>query len=750
MVAEVIINRGAKKLNRTFDYNIPKELEELILVGSKVLVPFGNGGKLTEAFVVGIKETSTFEVKDIAKLEENLSNKQIALAKWMAKRYFCNVSDCIKLMLTPGTRNKNKEKRIQDKTINCVYLKKDREEIEFEIEIGKLKSEKQKKVLSFIKDNEGATVPEIEMFTDCARGIVNTLVKNGYLEIVEKKVERNPLLGRDCEKTDKLKLTEEQEIAYKSVEETIDKEEYKQFLLYGVTGSGKTEVYLQLIEKVLTIGKNAIVLVPEISLTPQMLDRFISRFGKEEIAILHSKLSIGERHDEWERIREKKARIVIGARSAIFAPIENIGIIIIDEEHDSSYKSETNPRYHAKEIAKVLAKENQAPLVLGSATPDMTTFYNATNEDEFGNTKIKLLTLTKRANQSLLPKVEIIDLKQELANGNRSMLSMELYNSIEENLKQKRQTILFLNRRGYSTFIMCRNCGYTVKCPNCNISMTYHSYERKLKCHYCGHEENIVTICPECHSDKIRYFGTGTQKLEQEIHKQFPEASTIRMDIDTVTKKNSHEVILNTFKNENIDILIGTQMVVKGHHFPNVTLVGVIAADSSLNIDDYRANERTFQILTQVAGRAGRENLPGKVVIQTYNPDNFSIICAQKQNYDLFYETEIALREQLKYPPFCDIILIGLNSYHEVEIQNVSNKIYQYLEQRLSKEEFKVLRPMPCPIDKIQNRYRWRIIIKGKMTQEANEVLNACLKEIYQENIKDTRIAIDINPNNMS
>ncbi len=750
MVAEVIINRGAKKLNRTFDYNIPKELEELILVGSKVLVPFGNGGKLTEAFVVGIKETSAFEIKDIAKLEENLSNRQIALAKWMAKRYFCNVSDCIKLMLTPGTRNKNKEKRIQDKTINCVYLKKDIEEIEFEIETGKIKSEKHKRILNFIKDNEGVTVPEIEMFTDCSRAIVNTLVKNGYLEIVEKKVERNPLLGRDCEKTYKLKLTEEQEKAYRCVEDAINNKQHQQFLLYGVTGSGKTEVYLQLIEKVLTIGKNAIVLVPEISLTPQMLDRFISRFGKEDIAILHSKLSIGERHDEWERIREKKARIVIGARSAIFAPIENIGIIIIDEEHDSSYKSETNPRYNAKEIAKVLAKENQAPLVLGSATPDMTTFYNATNEDVFGNTKIKLLTLTKRANQSSLPKVEIIDLKQELANGNRSMLSVELYNNIEENLKQKRQTILFLNRRGYSTFIMCRNCGYTVKCPNCNISMTYHSYERKLKCHYCGHEENLVTICPECHSDKIRYFGTGTQKLEQEIHKQFPEASTIRMDIDTVTKKNSHEVILNTFKNENIDILIGTQMVVKGHHFPNVTLVGVIAADSSLNIDDYRANERTFQILTQVAGRAGRENLPGKVIIQTYNPDNFSIICAQKQNYNLFYETEIALREQLKYPPFCDIILIGLNSYQELEIKKVSSKIYQYLEQRLNKEEFKVLRPMPCPIDKIQNRYRWRIIIKGNMTEETNKILNDCLKEIYTQNIKDTRIAIDVNPNNMS
>lgn len=750
MIAEVIINRGAKKLNRTFDYNIPKDLEELILVGSKVLVPFGNGEKLAEAFVVGIKEKSAFELKNIAKLEENLTDKQISLAKWMAKRYFCNISDCIKLMLTPGTRNKNKEKRIQDKTINCVYLKKDIEEIEFEIETGKIKSEKQKRLLNFVKDNEGTTVPEIEMFTDCARGIVNTLVKNGYLEIIEKKVERNPLLGRNCEKTNNLKLTEEQKNAYNRVEEAIDKNEYKQFLLYGVTGSGKTEVYLQLIEKVLKIGKNAIVLVPEISLTPQMLDRFISRFGKSDIAILHSKLSIGERHDEWERIRERKARIVIGARSAIFAPIENIGIIIIDEEHDSSYKSETNPRYNAKEIAKILAKENKAPLLLGSATPDINTFYNATSENEDGNTKIQLLTLTKRANESSLPKVEIIDLKQELANGNRSMLSMELYNSIEENISQKRQTILFLNRRGYSTFIMCRNCGYTVKCPSCNISMTYHSYEKKLKCHYCSYEENLVTTCPECHSDKIRYFGTGTQKLEQEINKQFPNASTIRMDIDTVTKKNSHEEILNKFKNENIDILIGTQMVVKGHHFPNVTLVGVIAADSSLNIDDYRANERTFQILTQVAGRAGRENLPGKVIIQTYNPDNFSIICAQKQNYEMFYETEIALRKQLKYPPFCDIILISFNSLNETNIKNISNEMYKKLLEKLNQEEFKIFRPMPSPIDKIQNRYRWRIIIKGNMTVEANEKLNQTLKEIYSKNIKDIRISIDVNPNNMS
>lgn len=345
--------------------------------------------------------------------------------------------------------------------------------------------------------------------------------------------------------------------------------------------------------------KTAIVLVPEISLTPQMLDRFISRFGKEKIAVLHSKLSIGEKYDEWNKIKEGKAKIVIGARSAIFAPVTNLGIIIIDEEHDSSYKSEANPKYDAKQVAKYIAKQNNCPLVFGSATPDINTYYKAKTLG-----KIELLELTKRANNSSLPKVSIIDLKQELANGNRSMLSRELYQEIEENLKQKRQTILFLNRRGYSTFIMCRDCGYTVKCKNCNISLTYHSYEKKLKCHYCGYEQEIVKVCPECHSEKIRYFGTGTQKLEQEIIKQFPNAKTIRMDVDTVTKKNSHEEILNKFKNENIDILIGTQMVVKGHHFPNVTLVGVIAADSSLNIDDYRANERTFQILTQVARKS--------------------------------------------------------------------------------------------------------------------------------------------------
>ena len=512
-------------------------------------------------------------------------------------------------------------------------------------------------------------------------------------------------------------------------------------------------MYLQLIDEVVGKGKTAIVLVPEISLTPQMLDRFISRFGKEKIAVLHSKLSLGERYDEWNRIKEGKAKIVIGARSAIFAPVENLGIIIIDEEHDSSYKSESNPKYDAKQVAKYIAKQNNCPLLLGSATPDLGDYYKA---KDLG--KIELLELTKRANEAALPKVTIIDLKQELANGNRSMLSRELYSSIEENLKEKRQTILFLNRRGYSTFVMCRECGYVAKCKNCNISLTYHSYEKKLKCHYCGYEENLVTVCPECGSKKIRYFGTGTQKLEEEIKKEFPNASTIRMDVDTVTKKNSHEEILKKFRDENIDILIGTQMVVKGHHFPNVTLVGVIAADSSLNIDDYRANERTFQILTQVAGRAGREkDKPGKVIVQTYNPDNFSILCSKKQDYEMFYETEILIRKQLKYPPFCDIIVIGFNGLNQKQLIDISNKSYNYLRQYLDNEdeieenkEFKIFKPMPAPIDKIQNRYRYRIIIKGVMNKRANEVLNNYLRDVYQKDLKDIRISVDVNPNNMS
>ena len=745
MIAQIIINSNVKNLNKIFDYNVPTDLEGTICVGDRVLVPFGNKKTFEEGFVIGLKEKTEYKVKDIVKIQNEikLTKENIELAKLMAKRYFCNISDCIKLMLPPGTISKNIENRIKDKKQRFVYLKKDIEEIEQDIESKIIKSEKQKRVLNFLIQNDGIQTIDLEVITDTTSAILKTLQNKEYIEIIEQEVERNPFINKNIERTNKLKLTPEQKEAFEKIEKEIKEENYKEFLLYGVTGSGKTEIYLQAIEEVLKKGKTAIVLVPEISLTPQMVDRFISRFGQEDIAVLHSKLSVGERYDQWKKIKKGECKIVIGARSAIFAPINNLGLIIIDEEHDSSYKSETNPRYNAKELAGYIAKQNSIPLILGSATPDVCTYYKAKNNN------IELLELTKRANNSKLPIVETVDLRMELANGNKSILSEKLYNEIEKNLLDKKQTILFLNRRGYSTFVMCRDCGYTVKCKNCNITMTYHLNTNKLKCHYCGHEEKSVLECPECHSKNIKYFGTGTQKLEEEINKIFPNASTIRMDIDTVSKKNSHEEILNKFKNENIDILIGTQMVVKGHHFPNVTLVGVIAADSSLYIEDYKASERTFQILTQVAGRAGREKLPGRVIIQTYNPENFAIECSKKQDYDKFYETEIELRKQLKYPPFCDIISIGLTDIDNNKIKNVSERLYKNIKNLIEKENTNIFiyKPLPCPIDKIKNRYRWRIIIKGKLT---NKLINVINKAIKITNSKTTRIIVDTNPSNLS
>ncbi len=743
MVAEIIINSIVKTLNRVFDYNIPEELADKIKIGSRVLVPFGNGKKLEDGFVINIKQSSEYKIKNIVKFEEQAFSKEnIELAKWMSNRYFCNISDCLKLMLPPGTATKELENRTKEKLINFVYLAKETDEIENAIENKIIKSEKQIRVLKFLEENEEATVSDIEMFTEVSRAIVKTLEKNGFVEIVTKEVERNPFIHKNIQRDKKRKLTEEQQLAFNTINKSIIEHEFKEFLIYGVTGSGKTEVYMQLIENILKQEKTAIVLVPEISLTPQMVDRFIARFGEEIIAVLHSKLSVGERYDQWNKIKNGDAKIVIGARSAIFAPIKNLGIIIIDEEHDDSYKSEMNPRYNAKDISKIKAKQNNIPLVLGSATPSVDIYYKAKQKE------ITLIELTKRANNSNLPNVEIVDLRNELAEGNRSMLSRRLYYLIQENIKNKKQTILFLNRRGFSTFIMCRDCGYVAKCPNCNISLTYHRKENMLKCHYCGHTENIIKVCPECKSEKVRYFGTGTQKLEEQVKKYFPEATTIRMDVDTVTKKNSHELIINKFKEENIDILIGTQMVVKGHHFPKVTLVGVIAADSSLNIDNYKASETTFDLLVQVAGRAGREKLHGNVIIQTYNPDNFCVQYAQKQDYNLFYNAEIHLREMLKYPPFCDIIMFGINGNIYKEVVEVSKFLYENLKKY--NIEGILLKPMPAPIDKIKNRYRWRMILKTTVTEEIITNINELLNKYYAQNYKNTRVIVDINPNNLS
>ena len=742
MVVEVIINSNVKNLNRIFDYNVPNDMEKNIVIGRRVFVPFGRLKEAQEGFIIGIKDKSEYEIKDILKVltDSPIDSEKIELSRLMARKYFCNISDCIKLMLPPGTTTTNFENRIKEKSARFVYLLKSEDEINEDIENKILKSDKQIRILKFLIENDEVSTVDLETFTETTSANIKTLENKGYIEVLEKQVDRNPFSNKNIEKTYNLTLTNEQQEAFDEINEKIINNEFSEFLIFGVTGSGKTEIYLQLIGEVIKKNKVAIVLVPEISLTPQMVERFIARFGEEKIAVLHSKLSVGERFDQWKKIDSGKVNIVIGARSAIFAPIKNLGLIIIDEEHDSSYKSDKSPRYNAKEIANFLAKRNNIPLVLGSATPDITTYYNALND------KINLISLTKRANNSKLPNVEIVDLKEELANGNRSMLSRRLFSAIESNLNRKKQTILFLNRRGYSTFVMCRDCGYTVKCNKCNVTMTYHSDDNRLKCHYCGYERKNVTVCPECGSKNIRYFGTGTEKLEAEIHKIFPSASTIRMDVDTVTKKNSHEMILDKFKNENIDILIGTQMVVKGHHFPNVTLVGVIAADSSLFIDDYRSNERTFQILTQVAGRAGREGDDGQVIIQTYNPENFAIECSKLQNYQMFYDEEIKFREMLKYPPFCDIIKIDINDTSINSVSKISMQIYQNLLKQNTENRMIVYQPMPSPIDKIKNRYRWRIIGRCRFSNKIIDMVNNSIQGIKS---KTVRITIDINPNSM-
>ena len=738
MIVEIIINTNVKTLNKTFDYNVPDDLEPK--QGDRVYVHFGNQKKLDEGIIIGFKDKSEYKLKDIVKIQkDNISENRIKLAQWMSNRYFCNLSECLKLMLPPGTGNKEETKRTKEKTLNVYSLSKTIEEIETDIENKLIRGNKQIDVLRLLYDNYNMSLQDIEIMAKASSATVKTLVDKGYLKQSEKQIERDPFQEKEIQKTNELKLNIEQQDAYCSIKEPGE------YLLHGITGSGKTEIYLQLIKRELEKGKTAIVLVPEISLTPQTIDRFTSRFGKEKIAVLHSKLSNGERFDQWNKIKEGKAQIVIGARSAIFAPIKELGIIIIDEEHDSSYQSESTPQYDALEIARKIANEENIKLVLGSATPDTRTYKNALEG------KISLIELTKRANNARLPEVEIVDLRDELSNGNHNMISTKLKNEIQKNIESKNQTILFLNRRGFSNFIMCKTCGNVIKCKRCDISMTYHKDEHKLKCHYCGLEEHVPNKCPNCGSKELKYSGAGTQKLEEEVHKLFPTASTIRMDIDTVTKKHSHEDILTKFKEDKIDILIGTQMIVKGHDFPKVTLVGVISADNALNIGDYRASEITFQVLTQVAGRAGRGEQNGKVIIQTYNPDHYAIECAKEQDFKKFYQIESKIRKTLKYPPFCDIIVLDFSSLNKHEIQRDTKKLHQYLKNRIINEKFGVLlySPLPCPVEKINDRYRWRMIIKCIYDEKMNKLLKETLEEFYKLKT-NTRLSIKQNPNNMA
>ncbi|WP_341282365.1 primosomal protein N' [Paenibacillus sp. FSL H8-0537] len=586
---------------------------------------------------------------------------------------------------------------------------------------------------------------------------VRAVAGKGLLELREIEQQRDPYASREFERTVPLPLTEGQQSVYTRIADAVTRGEPQVLLLHGVTGSGKTEVYLQAIQHCLKQGKQAIVLVPEIALTPQMVERFKGRFG-DAVAVLHSRLSNGERYDEWRKIRSRKVQVAIGARSAIFAPFERIGLVIIDEEHESSYKQEESPKYHARDVSVQRARQHGAAVVLGSATPSLESYAAASRRPAEGR-ESSLLPMPDRVGGRPLPPVTVIDMRAELAAGNRSMFSRTLHEGLVQRLERGEQTVLLLNRRGYSTFVMCRSCGYTALCPHCDISLTYHQKSRLLRCHYCGHAEQAPQTCPSCESEHIRFFGTGTQRVEEELAKLFPGIRVIRMDVDTTTEKNAHEKLLKRFGDREADVLLGTQMVAKGLDFPYVTLVGVIAADTSLNLPDFRSAERTFQLLTQVAGRAGRHQLPGEVVVQTYSPEHYAVTTAQKHDYIRFVEEELKHRGVMGYPPYCRLVLVTMSHEQLALLSSVSEQFAERLRELAADEgvlgplgaglprALEVLGPVASPISRMKDRYRFQCVIKYRGNIDVPALLRGALAPfIAGSPQKLVQFSIDVDP----
>lgn len=554
---------------------------------------------------------------------------------------------------------------------------------------------------------------------------------------------RTPYKDIEFERTEAKSLTDEQKNAMETIRPSIRDREHKVYLIHGVTSSGKTEIYMQIIEECVAKGRTAIMLVPEISLTPQTIERFIGRFGAEQIAVLHSKLSMGERYDEWMRIRKGEVKIVIGARSAIFAPLDEIGVIVLDEEHETTYKSDMTPKYDTIEVAVKRAKKNQAVVLLGSATPSLISAFKA----ETG--EYERIFLKERFNKTPLPDVEIVDMREELRNGNKSIFSISLYHEMKRCLEEKKQVILFLNRRGYSTFVSCRSCGYVMKCGECGISLTYHKARNEAICHFCGYRERVPAVCPVCGGRYLKHFGTGTEKVEEVTKEIFPEYAVDRLDLDTAAKKGSIDKILNSFRKGKTNILIGTQLVAKGLDFSNVGLVGIVSADISLNVPDFRSAERTFQLITQAAGRAGRGDSPGKVLIQSYNPDHYSILAAAAHDYEAFYQMETAIRKQIGYPPFSDLIQIVLSSEKEQEAYEICRQVAEdFIRNAGRSEERYVFGPQAAPMNKIKGLYRYQLLIKcfpGKR-KEYGRILNEIKLGINTDRKAKYFISIDVNP----
>lgn len=798
-IASVIVDVPAKQTDKPFDYKIPDHLLEVIQPGMRVIVPFGP--RKIQGFVTELKTESEFnQLKSLIEpmdLSPVLNRELLSLGDWLTEKTLCYKISAYQVMLPTALKAKYEKKliladkaqreglpaklqslfenkdtitwdaavkhgallllqkeaangnieilyevkeRVKKKKIKQLFPVSSRPEITEYLEQLPANATKQRGVLEhFLQADSPIEQKELLSLLGITSSTIKGLIQKGILGQREVEIYRNPFGDRDFERTAALPLTEEQRKAIIPILHSIVQKKHETFLLYGVTGSGKTEVYLQSIQRVLQEGKEAIVLVPEISLTPQMVKRFKGRFG-DQVAVLHSGLSAGEKYDEWRKIQRKEVKVVVGARSAIFAPFENLGIIIIDEEHETSYKQEENPRYHARDAAIQRAVQHKCPVVLGSATPSLESFARAQKG------VYHLLSLPKRMNNQALPSVEIVDMREELREGNRSMFSRVLLDKIKDRLGKKEQTVLFLNKRGHSSFIMCRDCGYVINCPNCDISLTYHRFNQQMKCHYCGHEASVPNICPECESEHIRYFGTGTQKVEEELAKILPEARVIRMDVDTTSRKGSHERLLDQFQEGHADILLGTQMIAKGLDFPNITLVGVLSADTMLHLPDFRSSEKTFQLLTQVSGRAGRHELEGEVIIQTYTPEHYSVELAGEQDYDRFYEREMIVRKIHRYPPFYYISLVTVSHEELMKAVSVTEKITQYIGSRLSAEGI-VLGPVASPIPRINNRYRYQCLIKYKREPGLGQALKTILDN-YQQEIATGRlsVSVDLNP----
>jgi primosomal protein N' (replication factor Y) len=810
--AQVIVDIPALELNmRTFSYSIPDEIMDSISIGSPVTIPFGKQDPVfgyvvgfTEYIPEGIKVKPIFEILD----DEPLFDlKYLEFIEWVANYYSCGLVSAISAAIPAGLwsstkrmviladhisiealnslktdeqkicqtllQAKNKEfspttiarktKLTRNKIYSGIRSLKNKGYVDIKNVIGsgqakpkliehthllhdKTDNKRYKEILSVLADLPDNIIETKELLkaAHTTRATIKKLEEKGFIELLEVQSYRNPLERfSQLKKSEKLTLTSYQQEALSGISQFISKKTGPgPVLLYGVTGSGKTEVYFQLIEKTLNKGLSAIFLVPEITLTSQISARMIARFGPEKVGIWHSSLSTGERLDIWKRIHSGEIKVVLGARSGVFAPVQNLGLIIIDEEHESAYKQDTPaPRYHAREVAIERAKRYGATVVLGSATPDTGTYYRTINTNN-------VFTLPYRIEERPMAEIAIVDMKEEMERGNKSIFSRKLSYEFQQRLELNQQTILLINRRGYTTYIFCRACGYVAECKNCSIPLIYHYSADQLRCHYCNYKIDTYKRCPECDSPYIKHFGTGTQKVEQELSKKFPQARILRLDSDVTSRKNAHYEIIEDFSEGKADVLIGTQMVAKGLDLPNVTLVGVLASDSSFTFPDYRAMERGFQLLTQVAGRAGRGVTPGKVVFQTYSPDIYPILCAQKQDYFSFYSLEILEREKYHYPPFSQLIRVVLTSDNYVAAFAEAMQLTNYLNETFGdlSEKIAILGPADCIIQKIQNRFRLQILIKNLLSTHGHTIITTALRNYTPT---DVRITVDVDPLNM-